>query len=54
MEEMDKLQLRVSIGIRPNEVIDPVPFDQDETHRTYEPEYTTGVMPPALADALPG
>ena len=39
MEEMDKLQLRVSIGIQPNEVIDPTPFDQDETHRTYDPEY---------------
>jgi hypothetical protein len=39
MEEMDKLQLRVSIGIRPNEVVDPIPFDQDETHRTYDSDY---------------
>jgi hypothetical protein len=39
MEEMDKLQLRVSIDVQPNEVIDPIPFDQDETHRTYDPEY---------------
>jgi hypothetical protein len=39
MEEMDKPQLRVSIDVQPNEVADPIPFDQDETHRTYDPEY---------------
>lgn len=39
MEEMDKLGLGVSIGILPNEIVDPIPFDQDETHRSYDPEY---------------
>jgi hypothetical protein len=39
MEELDALQLHVSIGRMPNEVADPISSDQDETHRTYDPEY---------------
>ncbi len=39
MEEMAALDLRVQIHPRPNEVSDPIPFDQDETHRAYDPEY---------------
>jgi hypothetical protein len=29
----------VDIQKRPNEVPDPIPFDQDEVHRAYDPEY---------------
>src|SRR5881296_1896013 len=39
MEEMGKLDLRVNVCRSPNEVADPVRFDQDETHRAYDPEY---------------
>ena len=39
MEEMAKLDLRVDIHKRPNEVPDPIRFDQDEAHRAYDREY---------------
>jgi hypothetical protein len=39
MAELDALRLHVSIGRKPNEVADPIPFDRDETHRAYDPEY---------------
>ncbi len=39
LEEMEKLGLRVRIYPRPNEVAEPIPFDQDEIHRSYDPEY---------------
>jgi len=41
MAEMDKLGLRVNIYTRPNEVEDPIRFDQDETHQSYDPEYAS-------------
>ena len=39
MEELAKLDLPVKIHTRPNEVPDPIPFDQDEVHRSYDAEY---------------
>ncbi len=39
MAEMGKLGLHVDIYRRPNEVADPIRFDQDETHRAYDAEY---------------
>jgi Family of unknown function (DUF5996) len=39
MEEMAQIGLPVRINKRPNEVRDPVPFDQDEAHASYDPEY---------------
>ena len=39
MAELDKLGLHVDIYRRPNEVADPIPFDQDEIHRAYDREY---------------
>lgn len=41
MLEMDKLDLHVGIYRQPNEVADPVAFDQDEVHRSYDPEYAS-------------
>jgi hypothetical protein len=38
-EEMEKLGLHVDIHRWPNEIDDPIRFDQDETHRAYDPEY---------------
>jgi hypothetical protein len=37
--EMAKLDLHVSIDETPNEIPDPIPFDQDETHTAYDPVY---------------
>jgi hypothetical protein len=39
MEELGRLGLGVDIYRMPNEVADPIRFDQDETHRSYDPEY---------------
>jgi len=41
MGELHKLNLDVSIGKKPNEVADPIPFDRDEVHCAYDPEYAT-------------
>jgi hypothetical protein len=37
MAAMDELGLPGKIDVLPNEITDPIPFDQDETHRTYDP-----------------
>ena len=37
--EMTKLDLRVNINQKPNEIADPIPFDQDEFHKAYDPVY---------------
>jgi Family of unknown function (DUF5996) len=39
MEELGKLDLRVRISMKPNEVPDPIRFDRDNTDRAYEQEY---------------
>lgn len=39
--EMGKLDLHVNINEKPNEIPDPIPFDQDETHKAYDPEYAS-------------
>jgi len=39
MKDMEALDLDVKICTKPNEVPDPIRFDQDETHRAYDPEY---------------
>jgi hypothetical protein len=38
MRELDALDLPVRIMRRPNEVPDPIPFDEDETHAAYDGE----------------
>jgi hypothetical protein len=39
VEELGRLGLRVSISRKPNEVAEPIRFDQDEIHKAYDPEY---------------
>lgn len=39
MEEMRRLDLGVKIWGTPNEVVDAIPFDQDDVHRAYDREY---------------
>ena len=39
MEEMDRLQLHIKIRSKPCEIVDPLPFDQDEMHCAYDKEY---------------
>lgn len=38
-EELAKLALDVRIDPWPNEIADPIRFDKDETHRSYDAEY---------------
>ena len=39
LDELAKLGLPVAIKRKPNEVADAIPFDRDETHRSYDAEY---------------
>jgi Family of unknown function (DUF5996) len=39
MQSLNALELPVEIGLGPNEVENPIPFDRDEAHRSYDPEY---------------
>ncbi len=39
MEELVRLDLEVAIYAKPNEVVDAIPFELDETHRAYDREY---------------
>jgi hypothetical protein len=39
MQALDELQLPVKIDRSPNEIADPIRFDQDETHRSYDPAW---------------
>ena len=39
LAQLRSLGLAVSIRRWPNEIPDPLPFDEDETHRAYDPEY---------------
>lgn len=39
MGELERLALPVAIGTKPNEVMDPVPFERDEIHAAYDREY---------------
>jgi hypothetical protein len=37
--EAQKLGWPVRISLKPNEIVDPLPFDEDETHRAYDRDY---------------
>jgi Family of unknown function (DUF5996) len=39
MRALDELKLPVKIDMVPNEIENPIPFDKDEKHRAYDPEY---------------
>jgi len=39
MKALAELDLPVSINIMPNEIENPIPFDRDEEHRSYDREY---------------
>jgi hypothetical protein len=39
MDEMGRLDLHVDIYRKPNEVPDPIRFDQDDSHKAYDHEY---------------
>ena len=36
-EALKALELPVRIDLLPNEIIDPIPFDRDQTHQSYDP-----------------
>ena len=39
MDEMKKLDLKVRIDPKPNEIANPIPFEQDEVHASYDREH---------------
>jgi hypothetical protein len=39
MDELARLGLPITIVRKPNEVPDPIPFDQDQVHRAYDADY---------------
>src|SRR5215813_4781553 len=39
MKTLDELRLPVTINKIPNEIENPIPFDEDEEHRSYNREY---------------
>jgi hypothetical protein len=39
MDELGKLDLHVDINRKPNEIPEPIRFDQDESHSTYKADY---------------
>jgi Family of unknown function (DUF5996) len=39
MKTLDDLGLAVTINTMPNEIENPIPFDQDEQHRSYQAKY---------------
>lgn len=39
MNALEGMELPATINILPNEIENPVPFDRDEEHRSYDPEY---------------
>jgi hypothetical protein len=39
MRAMEDVDLAVKIDVTPNEIPNPIPFDRDEEHRAYDPEY---------------
>ena len=39
MAALNELDLAVKIDITPNEIPNPIPFDQDDKHGSYDPEY---------------
>ncbi len=39
MTSLGELKLPVKIDVVPNEIENPIPFDQDDKHRSYDPEY---------------
>ena len=39
MKALAELDLPVSVNTMPNEIENPIPFDEDEEHRSYDPKY---------------
>jgi len=39
MNALGEMELPVTINMTPNEIENPIPFDQDEEHRSYDREY---------------
>jgi hypothetical protein len=39
MNALTEMNLPVKINVMPNEIENPIPFDRDEQHRSYDPEY---------------
>jgi hypothetical protein len=52
---MDSLGIHVNIHRTPCELVDPIPFDQNEVHRSCDPEFVTALsVPKRPSGAEPG
>jgi hypothetical protein len=40
MSKLGELAIEVQIGMKPNETLEAIPFDRDEKHAAYDPEYS--------------
>ena len=49
MNALSELKLPVTINTTPNEIENPIPFDQDEEHRSYDPRICESVLARARA-----
>ncbi|HLM62450.1 MAG TPA: DUF5996 family protein, partial [Pyrinomonadaceae bacterium] len=41
MQKLDSLGIRAEIRTKPDEIPDAIPFAEDETHKSYDPEYAS-------------
>jgi hypothetical protein len=46
MAALDSLGIHVNIHRTPCELVDPIPFDQNEVHRSCDPEFVTALSVP--------
>src|SRR4051794_31536219 len=52
---LDSLGIHVNIHRTPCELVDPIPFDQNEVHRSCDPEFVTALsVPKRPSGAEPG
>jgi Family of unknown function (DUF5996) len=52
LEAIRAAGIEISIDMKPQEVPNPIPFDQDEAHRSYDPEYANRLWRILLSTAM--
>src|SRR5436305_3056170 len=50
MSKLRELAIEVQIGMRPNETLEAIPFDRDEKHAAYDPQYANRLRRVLLQD----
>lgn len=52
LSALDAAGIEITLDPKPQEVPEPIPFDQDETHRSYDPEYANRLWRVLLSTTL--